>query len=192
MYLLIWAIWGLIWKRTVEKSQTNATNVNMHPVMQALWGHIWKHTVEKSQTNATNVTMPLLRQAIWGNIWKRTVEKSQTNATNVTLPLLVQAIWGHIWKRTVGNIWRVLTPRMASLCVFKIALNLNYFLHMAHYKQSIDRAMGCHASLKRFQCGFSSQWLGICYFKSPLKFNYLWQCCCNFEKVCLCSQMSDK
>ena len=36
----------------------------------AIWGHIWKCTVEKSQTNATNVTMHLLRQEIWGHIWK--------------------------------------------------------------------------------------------------------------------------
>ena len=54
---------------------------------QAIWGHIWKHTVEKSQRNATNVTLPLLGQALWGDILKHTVEKSQTNATNeITQP----------------------------------------------------------------------------------------------------------
>ena len=42
---------------TVEKSQTNATNATMHPLMQAVWEHIWKRRVEKSQTNATNVTL---------------------------------------------------------------------------------------------------------------------------------------
>ena len=55
----------------------------MHPQRQAVWGDIWKHTVEKGQTNATNVAMHLLRQAIWGFIWKHTVEKSQTNAISV-------------------------------------------------------------------------------------------------------------
>ena len=55
----------------MEKSQTNATNVTMHLLRQAIWGHIWKHTVEKNQVNATNVTLPLLRQSIWGHIWNR-------------------------------------------------------------------------------------------------------------------------
>ena len=68
--------------------------------MQVIWGHIWKRTVEKSRTNATNVTMPLLGQAIWGNIWKYTVEKSKTNATNATLPALSKVIWGDIWRDT--------------------------------------------------------------------------------------------
>ena len=40
----------------------------------SIWGHIWKRTVKKSQTNATNVTMLLLGQAIWESIWKCTVE----------------------------------------------------------------------------------------------------------------------
>ena len=79
----------------------NVTYVALHPPGQTIWGHIWKRTLEKSQTNATNATLPLLRQAIWGDSWKRTVEKSQTNATNVTMPLLGQAIRGHILRCTV-------------------------------------------------------------------------------------------
>ena len=85
----------------MEKSQTNATNVTLHPLGQAIWGHIWKHTVEKSQTNVTNATMPLLMQVIWGSTW--TVEKSQTNANSVTFCPLRQAIWGDIWRRTLGK-----------------------------------------------------------------------------------------
>ena len=54
----------------------------MPPLRQAIWWNIWKHTVEKSRTNATNVTLHLLTQAIWGHIWKHTLEKSETNATN--------------------------------------------------------------------------------------------------------------
>ena len=38
------------------KSQTNVTNVTMHPHRQAIWGDIWKDTVEKIQRNVTNVT----------------------------------------------------------------------------------------------------------------------------------------
>ena len=43
---------------------------------QAIWGHIWKRTVEKSQMNATNVTLHPHRQEIWGDIWKSTVGKN--------------------------------------------------------------------------------------------------------------------
>ena len=73
---------GDIWKRTAEKSQTNAINVTMYLLRQAVWGDIWKCTVEKSQTNATNVTLPLFGQTFWRHIWERTVEKSQINVTN--------------------------------------------------------------------------------------------------------------
>ena len=47
--------------------------------MKAIWRNIWKRTVEKSQTNATNVTMHFLKQAISLDIWKTTQEKSQTS-----------------------------------------------------------------------------------------------------------------
>ena len=66
----------------------------MHPVMQFLWDHTCKRTVEKSQTNASSVTLyHLLRQAIWGHIWKSTAKKSQTNATNVKILALIQVHW---------------------------------------------------------------------------------------------------
>ena len=38
----------------MAKSQTNATNVTMHPLRQTIWGDIWKYTVEKSQTEVTS------------------------------------------------------------------------------------------------------------------------------------------
>ena len=45
----------------MEKSQTNAASVTMPLFLQAIWGDIWKCTVEKSQTNAANVTLnPLM------------------------------------------------------------------------------------------------------------------------------------
>ena len=75
----------------------------MHPLRQAIWGDIWKHTVEKSQTNATSVIMHPIRQMTSGNIWKHTVEKSQTNANYASMHLLGKALWGHIWKHTVGK-----------------------------------------------------------------------------------------
>ena len=64
MHLLLRTVWGLIWKSTVEKSQTDATNVTMHHLRQAILGHIWKHKVEKSQTSATSVIMCLLDNTI--------------------------------------------------------------------------------------------------------------------------------
>ena len=41
-------------------------SIILHLLGQAIWGDIWRHTVEKRQTNATNVTMHPLREAIWG------------------------------------------------------------------------------------------------------------------------------
>ena len=49
----------------------------MHPFGQMNWGDIWKHTVEKSQTKATDVTLHPNGQAVWGHIWKHTAEKSK-------------------------------------------------------------------------------------------------------------------
>ena len=56
------------WKYTVEKSQTNATNVTFLPLMQGLLRIILKYTLGENQTNATNVTMHPQRQAILGHI----------------------------------------------------------------------------------------------------------------------------
>ena len=83
------------------KGQINATNATLYLLRQAIWGHIWKRTVEKSQINAANVTMHLLMQEVWGHIWKHTVEKSPTNVTSVTLHALIQDLWEGIWKATV-------------------------------------------------------------------------------------------
>ena len=46
-------------KTHMEKSQTNLTGVIMHPL--TILGDICKLTVEKNQTNETNVNMPALR-----------------------------------------------------------------------------------------------------------------------------------
>ena len=90
----------------------------MHRPMQVLWRHIWKHTVEKSQTNATSVIMHPLRQAIWGHIWERTAEKSQTNATSVTMHPLRQVVWGDIWEHTVEKKTILLKVQPVWICLF--------------------------------------------------------------------------
>ena len=78
MLLCRQAIWGHIWKHTVEKSQTNATDVTLHPLRQAIWEHIWRRTVEKNQINATCVTMHPLR-----HIWKHTVQRLKWHMESV-------------------------------------------------------------------------------------------------------------
>ena len=95
---------------------SNQTVCRLHNFRQAIWGHIWKRIAEISQTNAANVTLNHLRQAIWGHIWKRTVEISQTNATNVTLPALLQALYGDIWKHSVEKSQTNATMWLCILC----------------------------------------------------------------------------
>ena len=41
-------LWGFLSKYTVVKSQTNATNVTLPLLIWAIWGDIWKHIVGKS------------------------------------------------------------------------------------------------------------------------------------------------
>ena len=112
MHLQVLAIWGDIWKCTVEKSQTNAASVTMHLLEQVIWGNIWKRTVEKSQTNATNVNMHPLRQAIWGDIWKRTVEEVKNATSEIAqaflklfdnMHKLKQLIW--LWQFETSQNW---------------------------------------------------------------------------------------
>ena len=58
----------------MEKNQTNAASVTLHPFRQVIWRHIWKCTAEKRQTNATSVVMHPPMQAIWRHIRKHTAE----------------------------------------------------------------------------------------------------------------------
>ena len=88
---------------TLGKSQTSATSVTMYPLMHALWGHIWKHTMETNPIHATSETLHPCMQALWEHIWKHTVKKIPTKATNVTMQRLEQAIWEHIWKYSEGK-----------------------------------------------------------------------------------------
>ena len=48
----------------------------MYPLMQAIWGDIWKHTLEKSPTNATNeITQPSWTPFQAGNLRRPKVTK---------------------------------------------------------------------------------------------------------------------
>ena len=59
-----------------EKSN-NCNKCDYASFIKVIWGNIWKFTVEKSKTIATNATMRPLIKVIWGNILKRKVEKSK-------------------------------------------------------------------------------------------------------------------
>ena len=50
-----------------EKSK-NVNNVTLHLIACSVWGIIWKHTVEKNQTNATSVISHPSSQIIWRSI----------------------------------------------------------------------------------------------------------------------------
>ena len=54
MHPLGHAIWGLIWEQHTVKKK-NVTSVILYPIRQAIWGDVFKDTVEKSQTNVTSV-----------------------------------------------------------------------------------------------------------------------------------------
>ena len=66
MYPLRQAIWRDIWQHTVEKNQTNATNVNMHPHMQEIGvPDCCSTTLPGSLMSLSYYQWPL----DWGNCW---------------------------------------------------------------------------------------------------------------------------
>ena len=106
--------------RKVKQMQTLQCIVTMHPLKQAIWGHIWKHTLETNRTNATNATMRRLIQSIWGNIWKHThrrfnISRGQTILCMVLIPRETSGWYGCssrdvrlVWfssSRDVGVVW---------------------------------------------------------------------------------------
>ena len=66
----MWKSWRKILTMSCrdKKSHINATSATLHLLIQAVWGDIWKRTVEKSRTTATNVTLPLIGHTCWGYI----------------------------------------------------------------------------------------------------------------------------
>ena len=92
------AIWRDIWKRTLEKSLTNVTNVTMPLLSEEPWRDIWKFILENKHTNATSVNMHHCTLIILRGIWKLTPRRNITNAISAILHLLGQTVWGNISK----------------------------------------------------------------------------------------------
>ena len=166
MHPLRQAIWGLIQKRTVEKSPTHVTNVTLPLLGQTFWGDIWKLTAEKSQTNATSVVMHLLRQAIWGNIWKRTVEKRQTNSTNETYEEAqtsadrIKSLFVIVSKpsedshKSITNLWEFFLILLK--CLFRWDTGIQYFGCRDNKFVNFFK-IGCMNLHQRLQFGLTSQ-----------------------------------
>ena len=74
-YLQLLVLWKLNPEKSGELKRRKRHLVNGCNVTLHLLRNIFKRTVEKSQTNATNVTLPLLGQTFWRHIRKHTVEK---------------------------------------------------------------------------------------------------------------------
>ena len=87
MHLLRQALWEHNWKGTAEKSQTNATNATMHPLVQTIWGIIWKFTEEK-RSNVRCVTLKYQVELVL-----RGTLKVVTTVVNVNSKLKTKTIW---------------------------------------------------------------------------------------------------
>ena len=166
----------------------------MHPLMNPNWRHIWKHTVEKSQTYATNATMHCLRQTLWGHILKDTVEKNQTNAASVTLPALIQVLWGDIWKCTaekskkMQSMWLCILTCMSFKDTFEITQwkksnKCNQCDFASSYKSAMRIHLKTHNGEKSYncnQCNYASSQAG--HLRTHLK-NTIWKIQTNATNV---------
>ena len=143
--------------------------MTVHPHRQAVWGHIWKRTVEKRQINATNATMPLLRQAIWGNIWKYIVEKTKQMQPMWLCPISSRSFEGTfenaqslkmqitycLWEFSYSSISCQKLPfvakscqkltNVANCCCQKILFLIGYYLLRANDQGKMSRGQNVFA-----------------------------------------------
>ena len=115
----------------------NATSVIILPLLWQLWILIWKDTVEKSQTNAINAILHLHGQAIWGSIWKDILEKRYINANSATIHLVRQVIWRDIWRHIVKQLNKWMQCDFTSYLASNLGdlgrnlMHLNYLKHLS-------------------------------------------------------------
>ena len=59
------ATWGATWKHTLRKSHKNVTGATIPHIGRTVWRLIWRFTVGKSLTAATNAIIVPLKQPRW-------------------------------------------------------------------------------------------------------------------------------
>ena len=125
MHLCTQTVWEDIWKPTLEKSRSNATNATSDLFTQTIWEHIWNSQWRKvvqmqlcicsdSQFEKTFENSILRKIVQMQPTWLASVHsddlrkhlkthtgKSHWNATNATMHLFWQAMWEDIWKLTL-------------------------------------------------------------------------------------------
>lgn len=103
------ALQQLIWKDTVRKSLTNATNVNMHPVSRVIWGH----TLKVSPGPALQVTTQ--QWFSWPACNALLINNTQCSAEQFG----VHAIWAHCTVPAVDSLTTELyyNPDSAQYCI---------------------------------------------------------------------------
>ena len=118
-------MWGDIWKPTVEKSQTNATSVIMHLLMQdtfknpqwlcILWSKHFEETFKKTQWGKVKQMQPVWSCILWFKQFENTFENAQWRKIKQMQPRCQQLVVGkkygiskkHIFCQTVwqNNNW---------------------------------------------------------------------------------------
>ena len=83
----------------------------MHPFGQVLWGDIWKRTLEKSQTNATNALVAMWLCLFWGRQFEDTFENTQWRQTKQMQLMWLYMLWSKCfqepYEKTQRDVWLV-------------------------------------------------------------------------------------
>ena len=101
----------------------------MHHLRQAVWGDIWKCTLEKSETNATSAIMLPLNQAIWGHIWKDTIEKNCITIYDILLSISIYLsclVW--LTDYPTREVLEITWKKYDKIMMFRICTKSNYYL----------------------------------------------------------------
>ena len=97
-YMLMHAIWGCIWKYTVEQILIIEANVTLILFMQAIWKFAYKcSAVQKRQTKSMNVYIAIDFTLL--DLFQVDFYYYSSATTENMLPLK-QYIWENVWKYT--------------------------------------------------------------------------------------------
>ena len=119
-----------IWaKLSTRKQHINAINASLRLIVEAVWGDIWKCTLEKSETNATSAIMLPLNQAIWGHIWKDTIEKNCITIYDILLSISIYLsclVW--LTDYPTREVLEITWKKYDKIMMFRICTKSNYYL----------------------------------------------------------------